>query len=193
MIGNVGVGDRDDGPELTIEPFVGFRSWRMREDPPALTGVLYSNWEWPPIEDAAAVCSAHPLGMSGAKRDKHLSANVPVKDCMCGLYGYDEYKLVQQTGWMGPESIARGVVIGWGKGWRHKRGWRTKFARPVGLLWWPDRHRMRIGGYGPKGPTAEDKKIGSHWNGVMLAIAKRYNVPVMSTVEELGATARSYA
>jgi hypothetical protein len=170
------------GGDFYADPLVGFRTWRMDLAKLELTGVVYPTAVWPAIEDASAVC-LHPGD------HQHLPNHVPVKECMCGFYGYWDYQQVRDSMSCGfePISTVRGVSIGWGKVWTAERGFRAKHARPVALLHWGERRNTVRQPF-----TEKDYEKAFEWNEMTEKIAAKYSVPIVHSPEELGEAARQY-
>jgi hypothetical protein len=196
------LGDQEDSVQFSIEPVVGYRTWRMTEDLD-LVGVVYSKAIWPFPADARAECLHYGRATSwaawhGPEGDleqlppKHKPSQVPVKDCNCGFYGYWSYPIVQarSVSMFSTIQTLRGVCLGWGKTWLAEHGWRSKYARPIGFLSWPERRNNVRNPF--KQVTEEDRKETDHWNRVAEQIAIRYNVPLVETPSELLDIAESY-
>jgi hypothetical protein len=194
------LGDQEDSVQFSIEPVVGYRTWRMTEDLD-LVGVVYSKAIWPFPSDARAECLYYGSGSGGgvgwslssskdAERPcKHKPTQVPVKDCNCGFYGYWTYPILQErcvTSFSAIQTL-RGVCLGWGKTWLAAHGWRAKYARPIGFLAWPERRNAVRVPYKP-----ELREESDHWNRVAEQVAIRYNVPLVDTPSELLDIAESY-
>lgn len=181
------LGDQESG-DFCIEPFVGWRCWRMQrggKNTPWLSGVTYGTYEWPVKEDAHATCMV-------TGENHHRAEDVPVKHHACGFYGYSTYEHLQDGSFLGPVSLTRGMVIGWGKTWVHEKGWRAKYARPIAFLWWPDR-RVLPPKRGPALPVGSSRaSMGPEYNEVQKEVAELYNVPIFETPLEMEDYARSY-
>jgi hypothetical protein len=173
------IGKQAEGVEFYAEPMIGFRTWRVRdlEDlGPSLLGCIYTA-RWPEGPDMVARC----LHRNAEK--KHKPGQVPVKNCDCGLYGYWDYKGVQDYGHFGSYlELVRGVVIGWGKGWRAQHGFRTKRARPVAFLRWPERRANPRDIFDPSSLAAEKA---AQMNELIEEVAERYGVIMVDSPNEL--------
>jgi hypothetical protein len=103
-------------PDL-IEPIIGFRQWRLAG------GVLKSMF----IADDWRDAEQHARCYVG----NHDPANVPAKECSCGIYGY--YDPVPRTASAGTRELVGGVVVLWGQVELHVSGMRAEHALLVAL------------------------------------------------------------
>ncbi len=102
-------------PDLII-PLVGFRQWRLDD------GVLTSVRGGPPWS-AAGITAHCDLG--------HSPAEVPAKDCSCGVYAY--YDPCPRTASAATSDLIGGAVVLWGRIEAHMYGMRGQHARIVAL------------------------------------------------------------
>jgi len=102
-------------PDLIV-PLVGFRQWRLA------AGGLASVYDGAPW----------PEGRLSARCDRgHGAADVPAKDCSCGVYAY--YDLVPRTSSAATADLVGGAVVVWGRIEAHMYGLRGEHARIVAL------------------------------------------------------------
>jgi hypothetical protein len=102
-------------PDLIV-PLVGFRQWHLAN------GVLTSMYDralWPQ-DGVTARCDRG-----------HSSAEVPAKDCSCGVYAY--YDPCPRTASAATSDLIGGAVVLWGRIEAHIYGMRGKHARIVAL------------------------------------------------------------
>lgn len=109
--------ERADGlaPDLIV-PLVGFRQWHLAN------GVLTSMYDralWPP-DGVTARCDRG-----------HSSAEIPAKDCSCGVYAY--YDPCPRTASAATSDLIGGAVMLWGQIEAHIYGMRGEHARIVAL------------------------------------------------------------
>jgi hypothetical protein len=127
-------------PELVVGAWRGYRVWRISGD--RLTGWWYTDYVWAPGA-AEASCDARRWTLRG-RRARHPGLAAPQRGCACGLYALQEpwdfagYLPTRHFGVSDEANAVVGVVAGWGRAFRGKRGWRAQFARPVALYWTPD-------------------------------------------------------
>jgi hypothetical protein len=130
------VKDADPGaPELVVGAWRGYRTWCVAGD--RLTGWRYTGYVWAP-QGAEASCAAKRWTRKG-RRARHPGLPAPQRKCQCGLYALQQpwdlpgYLPSSLYGVTYESNVVIGVVAGWGRAFRGKRGWRTQFARPVAL------------------------------------------------------------
>jgi hypothetical protein len=102
-------------PDLTVA-LVGFRQWRLADGGLAS---MYDGRYWP---DARLT----------ARCDRgHSAAEVPAKDCSCGVYAY--YEPCPRTASAATSDLTGGAVVIWGRIEAHAYGLRGEHARIVAL------------------------------------------------------------
>jgi hypothetical protein len=122
-------------PELVVGAWRGYRVWRIQGD--RLTGWWYTSYVWAP-EASEASCDARRWTLWG-RRPRHPGVAAPQRDCGCGLYALQEpwdfagHLPTRHFGMSSEANAVIGVVAGWGRAFRGKRGWRVQFAKPVAL------------------------------------------------------------
>ena len=140
---------RADGlaPDLIV-PLVGFRQWHLAN------GVLTSMYDralWPP-DGVTARCDRG-----------HSSAEIPAKDCSCGVYAY--YDPCPRTASAATSDLIGGAVVLWGRIEAHIYGMRGEHARIVALELPLSRGRKRRDPQaGGAAPIAEGGRSGA-WSG----------------------------
>ena len=97
-----------------IVPVVGFRQWRLVDGMPTS---MYDGAAWPEGSITA-----------GCDRG-HNPADVPVKDCSCGVYAY--YDPCPRTASAATPDLIGGAVVVWGRVEAHIYGMRGEHARIV--------------------------------------------------------------
>jgi hypothetical protein len=105
----------DVAPDLVV-PIVGYRQWRMTPD--GLTS-MYDGSGWLQAQ-MTALCDRG-----------HSPAEVPAKDCSCGVYAY--YDPCPRTASAATPDLIGGAVVVWGRIEAHAYGLRGKHARIVAL------------------------------------------------------------
>jgi hypothetical protein len=102
-------------PDLVVA-LVGFRQWRIAD------GVAVSMYDGAPW----------PAGVITGRCDRgHGPAEVPAKDCTCGIYAY--YDPCPRTSSAGTPDLIGGAVVLWGRIEAHMYGLRGEHARIVAL------------------------------------------------------------
>jgi hypothetical protein len=105
----------DIAPDLVV-PIIGYRQWRLTAD--GLVS-MYDGADW-------------SQGQITAHCDQgHSPAEVPAKDCACGVYGY--YDPCPRTASALTPDLVGGAVVVWGRIEAHAYGLRGKHARIVAL------------------------------------------------------------
>lgn len=100
-------------PDLMVA-LVGFRQWRLAGDVPTS---MYDAEPW-------------PEGSITARCDRgHGPAEVPAKDCSCGVYAY--YDPCPRTASAATSDLIGGAVVLWGRIEAHMYGLRSQHARIV--------------------------------------------------------------
>ena len=113
-------------PDLIV-PLVGFRQWRLAG------GCLASVYDGAPWPD----------GRLSARCDRgHGPADVPAKDCSCGVYAY--YDPCPKTASAGTSDLVGGAVVVWGRIEAHIYGLRAEQARVIALELPLSRGRKRL-------------------------------------------------
>jgi hypothetical protein len=112
-------------PDLAVA-LVGFRQWRLAD---GLPNSMYDGAPW-------------PEGSMTAHCDRgHSAAEVPAKDCSCGVYAY--YDPCPRTASAATPDLIGGAVIVWGRIEAHMYGFRGEYARIVALELPLSRRRKR--------------------------------------------------
>lgn len=102
-------------PDLIV-PLVGYRQWRL------VGGLLTSAYDGAPWPD----------GSITARCDRgHGPAEVPAKDCSCGVYAY--YDPCPRTASAATPDLIGGAVVVWGQIEAHIYGMRGRHAKIIGL------------------------------------------------------------
>jgi hypothetical protein len=110
------LGHADDlAPDLIV-PLVGFRQWRLADGVPSS---MYDRGPWPDARFTATCDRGHG------------PAEVPAKDCSCGVYAY--YDPCPRTASAATPDLIGGAVVLWGRIEAHIYGMRGKHARIVAL------------------------------------------------------------
>jgi hypothetical protein len=105
----------DVAPDLVV-PIIGYRQWRLT------AGGLTSVYDGAPWSDARIT----------ARCDRgHSPAEVPAKDCSCGVYAY--YDPCPRTASAATPDLIGGAVVVWGRIEAHAYGLRGKHARIVAV------------------------------------------------------------
>ena len=105
----------DLAPDLIV-PIVGYRQWCLED------GVLTSMYDSGPWPEASIA----------ARCDRgHSEAEVPAKDCTCGVYAY--YDPCPRGASAATPDLIGGAVVIWGRIEAHQYGMRGKNARIVAL------------------------------------------------------------
>jgi hypothetical protein len=102
-------------PDLVV-PLVGFRQWRLTAEGPTS---VYDGEPWPDARITARCDRGHD------------PAEVPVKDCSCGVYAY--YDPCPRTASAATPDLVGGAIVVWGWVEAHAYGMRAKHARIVAL------------------------------------------------------------
>jgi hypothetical protein len=108
-------------PELSIEPVVGWRVWRLHRTPRGLelASVVFDH-RWPPKEAFRARC-------------EHHRTEAPQAACRCGIYAAASPKaLATALGFGGSISVV-GAIGMWGRLIEHELGARAQVAYPARL------------------------------------------------------------
>jgi hypothetical protein len=108
-------------PELSIEPVVGWRVWRLHRTPRGLelASVVFDH-RWPPKEAFRARC-------------EHHRTEAPQAACRCGIYAAASPKaLATALGFGGSISVV-GAIGMWGRLIEHEFGARAQVAYPARL------------------------------------------------------------
>jgi hypothetical protein len=112
-------------PDLVV-PIIGYRQWKLSGG--GLTSV-YDGTAWP----EARITARCDRG--------HSPAEVPAKDCSCGVYAY--YDPCPRTASAATPDLIGGAVVVWGLIEAHAYGLRGKHARIVALALPLSRGRKR--------------------------------------------------
>jgi hypothetical protein len=105
----------DVAPDLVV-PIIGYRQWRLTSG--GLTS-MYDGAGWPDAQITARCDRGHG------------PAEVPAKDCSCGVYAY--YDPCPRTASSATPDLIGGAVVVWGRIEAHAYGLRGKHARIVAL------------------------------------------------------------
>jgi hypothetical protein len=106
---------RPVAPDLILA-LVGFRQWRLAHGVPVS---MYDGAAW-------------PNGRITGRCDRgHGPAEVPAKDCSCGVYAY--YDPCPRTASAATPDLIGGAVVVWGRIEAHMYGFRGEHARIVAL------------------------------------------------------------
>lgn len=123
---SIGDHSRGEVPPDMIEPVVGFRQWRLREDKllsPYASSIV---WDESPLR---AQCMPGLFPVRGTSWTHSTPA--PARHCACGIYAYFEpcmqWELVYNV------SLVPGAVILWGRIEVHRGGMRGQYARAICL------------------------------------------------------------
>ena len=109
-----------------ISPVVACRVWRWKE-----TGLQSLNGEpWLPDRPVEARCRVAPAARHVSV--VHRPAEVPDRNCTCGLYAAKNLEHLQQLGYVSYGVC--GEVYLWGTVVEHRLGWRAQFAYPKNLI-----------------------------------------------------------
>jgi hypothetical protein len=117
-------------PVFSIEPVLGWRSWRLSLRRERIR--LYPigrNWRpWSPLVPTKAACGHRRLHRAPAPR------------CTCGLYGAKDAAFLERA----PSPAVIGTAALWGRVVEHELGYRGEFGYPQRVrlvcpecLWWP--------------------------------------------------------
>jgi hypothetical protein len=102
-------------PDLIV-PIVGYRQWQLSD------GTLTSMYDGTPWVDAR---------MNATCDRGHAPAEVPAKECSCGVYAY--YDPCPRTASTATPDLIGGAVVVWGRIEAHIYGMRGEHARIVAL------------------------------------------------------------
>jgi hypothetical protein len=102
-------------PDLVIA-LVGFRQWRLVNGMPTS---MYDGAPWP----GGCITAGCESG--------HSPAEVPAKDCSCGVYAY--YDPCPRTASAATPDLIGGAVVVWGRIEAHIYGFRGQHARIIAL------------------------------------------------------------
>jgi len=105
----------DTAPDLIV-PIIGFRQWRL------VGGEFTSMYEGAPWPGAC---------LSASCDRGHRPAEVPAKDCSCGVYAY--YDPCPRTASSATADLIGGAVVVWGRIEAHIYGMRGEHARIVAV------------------------------------------------------------
>ena len=105
----------DVAPDLIV-PLVGFRQWRLVD---GLPRSMYDGAPWPDAR-ITACCDRG-----------HSPAEVPAKDCSCGVYAY--YDPCPRTASAATPDLIGGAVVVWGQIEAHIYGMRGRHAKIIAL------------------------------------------------------------
>jgi hypothetical protein len=107
---------------LSIEPYLGWRVWRLQRVNGRLTLISVTSSEaWPAREPTRARCRRH---------DQH---EAPVVGCMCGIYAASSSKALAQAHVYQPATTVVGAIAMWGTVLEYTKGARASLAYPARL------------------------------------------------------------
>ena len=110
-----------EDPPLSLDPIVGWRTWRLKrhDDVPTLVSVTREVM-WPPQAVMRSACIA-------------CGANGPGRACSCGLYAASTPEYLAASGIFNARTSVVGAVAMWGRVVEHDNGARARFAYPARL------------------------------------------------------------
>lgn len=117
----IGSRETEVGAPDFIEPVLGFRAWRLRDEQIVSP---YVDLPWTG-ETLRARCLRERVHFRPAAAPHEDPA--PVFGCGCGIYAY--FQPVDRAG--GDPQFIRGAVVLWGRIEVHAEGMRAEFARPA--------------------------------------------------------------
>lgn len=106
-----------------IEPVLGFRAWRLRDEE-LVSPYVDTPWTGEPLR---ARCLRERVHFRPASAPHEEPA--PMPRCACGIYAY--FDPVDRSG--GDPQFIRGAVVVWGRIEVHAEGMRAEYARAVVL------------------------------------------------------------
>ncbi|MGE5225606.1 MAG: hypothetical protein ACM3OO_01895 [Planctomycetaceae bacterium] len=107
-------------PDLSVEPVLGWRVWRLERRAGRLTLVSVTRDDpWPAQEPMRAACQRG-----------HTS---PALGCVCGIYAAGSPEDLGAIGILQPSTTVVGAVAMWGTVVEHRRGARSSVAYPARL------------------------------------------------------------
>lgn len=112
-----------DPPELSTEPVMGWRVWRLHAGPdgPRLMSVTRP-YVWPTAEPIRAKCDLH-----------HGRLPTPDVRCSCGVYAAANPDDLSRVQVLSTDASVVGSIAMWGRVVEHARGARSAFAYPARL------------------------------------------------------------
>lgn len=173
------------GRLLELEPYVGLRAWRTRDD--TLVSV-HRSVLWPDDGPLVAACEqvplAHGLAALFARRpppkregQTHEGDEVPCLPCTCGIYAVrtspECLRFISRPGQ--GQMLVFGLVRMWGIVIEHEDGWRAQYAQPEAL--WGARTYVPD----PSPPAEEEAIIDElvHVQDIIERLGDVYDVPVI--------------
>ncbi len=110
-------------------PVVGFRAWKVerRNGVVRLTSA-YKDAAWNALQPTTAACD---VGRGAGHGE------APALRCTCGLYAV--YSFGAATTYAREDGVVHGAVLGWGRVYLHRDGWRAQHGQPICLALTEDR------------------------------------------------------